>query len=103
MSHIKQSHRPARGRWIFWGFLAIAGFYLFTEHRSHLASVSWPSWLPFGILLLCPLLHMGMHGGQHRHGGPSREKRSPLPDRPGLPGASDTPSPHMHGLGPEDG
>ncbi len=42
------------------GFLAIAGFFLFTEHRAHLLGY-WP----FLLLLLCPLLHM-FHGG---HGG----------------------------------
>jgi hypothetical protein len=44
------------------GFLLIAGFFLFTEHRAHLLGY-WP----FLLLLLCPLLHM-FHGG-HGHGG----------------------------------
>lgn len=39
-------------------FLAIAGFFLFTEHRAHLFG-----WLPFLILLACPLLHVFMHRG----------------------------------------
>jgi hypothetical protein len=42
-------------------FLAIAGFYLMTEHTAHLVGV-----LPYALLLLCPLLHLFMHGG---HGG----------------------------------
>ncbi len=45
------------------GFLAIAGFYLLTEHRAHLFG-----WLPFLILLACPFLHMFMHGGHGGHG-----------------------------------
>ena len=50
------------------GFLAIAGFFLFTEHRAHLLGV-----LPFLLLLACPLMHV-MHGGHGGHGGsPHRE------------------------------
>lgn len=45
------------------GFLAIAGFFLFTEHRAHLLGI-----LPFLLLLLCPLLHM-FHGGHGGHAG----------------------------------
>ena len=42
-------------------FLAIAGFFLLTEHRAHLFG-----FLPFLLLLACPLLHVFMHSG---HGG----------------------------------
>lgn len=45
-------------------FLAIAAFYLATEHTAHFFGV-----LPFALLLLCPLLHMFMHGGHGGHGG----------------------------------
>jgi len=45
------------------GFLAIAGVYLWMEHRAHLLGVL--VWLP---LLLCPLMHFFMH---HSHGGHS--------------------------------
>jgi len=46
------------------GFLIIAGFYLIAEHRAHLFG-----WLPWLLLLACPLLHFFMHGrhGGHRH------------------------------------
>ncbi|MEW6332185.1 MAG: DUF2933 domain-containing protein [Pseudomonadota bacterium] len=51
------------------GFLAVAGFFLFTEHRAHLLGA-----LPFLLLALCPLLHLFGHGhgghGAHRHDGP---------------------------------
>ena len=40
------------------GFLAIAAFFLLTEHTAHLFGV-----LPFLLLLLCPLMHLFMHGG----------------------------------------
>ncbi|MEQ8956219.1 MAG: DUF2933 domain-containing protein [Pseudomonadales bacterium] len=43
------------------GLIAIAAYVLITEHGAHLAP-----WLPFLILLLCPLMHIFMHGG---HGG----------------------------------
>ncbi len=43
------------------GFLLIGGFYLVTEHRAHLYS-----WLPWLLLLACPLMHVFMH---HGHGG----------------------------------
>ena len=45
-------------------FLAIAGFFLVTEHTAHLFGV-----LPYALLLLCPLLHLVMHGGHGGHGG----------------------------------
>lgn len=41
-------------------FLAIVGFFLFTEHRAHLFGI-----LPYLLLLACPFVHMFMHG---RHG-----------------------------------
>jgi hypothetical protein len=48
------------------GFLAIAAFFLLTEHRAHLLGV-----LPFLLLALCPLLHLFGHGGL---GGESRKE-----------------------------
>jgi len=45
-------------------FLAIATFYLVTEHTAHFFGG-----LPFALLLLCPLLHLFMHGGHGGHGG----------------------------------
>ena len=46
------------------GFLLIAAFFLFTEHRAHLFGM-----LPYLFLLACPLLHMFGHGGHGGHGG----------------------------------
>ncbi len=45
-------------------FLAIVGFFLFTEHRVHLFGI-----LPFLLLLACPFMHFLMHGGPGKHGG----------------------------------
>jgi uncharacterized membrane protein len=57
----------SRGGLVLLGFLAIAGFFLLTEHRAHALGV-----LPFLLLALCPLLHLfghGEHGGESRKGG----------------------------------
>jgi hypothetical protein len=54
----------SRSNWVLLGFLAIAGFFLLTEHRAHVLGV-----LPFLLLLACPLLHLFHHGG---HGGHSK-------------------------------
>ena len=50
--------------WVLIAFLAIAAFFLVTEHTAHFFGV-----LPFALLLLCPLLHLFMHGGHGDHGG----------------------------------
>jgi hypothetical protein len=46
------------------GFLTIAAFFLFTEHRAHFFGI-----LPYLLLLACPLLHLFMHGKHGGHGG----------------------------------
>lgn len=60
----KRTPTPRRTRWVFLGFLAVAGFFLWTEHRAHLMGA-----LPYLLLLACPLMHLlhghGHHGGQH--------------------------------------
>ena len=48
-------------------FVAIALFFLITEHTAHVFG-----FLPFALLLLCPLLHLFMHGGHGGHGHGSR-------------------------------
>ncbi len=48
------------------GFIVIgsvAGYFLVTEHWAHVVG-----FLPYLLLLACPLMHMFMHGG-HGHGG----------------------------------
>ncbi len=44
--------------------LAVLLFFLLTEHRAHFFG-----FLPFGFLLLCPLMHLFMHHGHGSHGG----------------------------------
>ncbi len=45
-------------------FLAIASFYLVTEHTAHFFG-----FLPYSLLLLCLIMHLFMHGGHGGHGG----------------------------------
>ena len=68
MAH-EEHGRPwaSKNRLVLIGFLAIAAYFLWSEHRAHVVQ-----FLPYGLLLLCPLLHLfhGGHGGDHReHGG----------------------------------
>lgn len=58
--------RASRAGLVLLCFLAIAAFFLLTEHRAHLFGI-----LPYLLLLACPLLHWLMHGGHgdnHEHG-----------------------------------
>jgi len=62
------------------GFIAIAAFFLVTEHKAHLLGL-WGEHkvhilgaLPYLFLLLCPLLHLFMHGGGHDHHGHDDKK-----------------------------
>jgi hypothetical protein len=51
---------------VFWGFVAIALFYLLAEHRAHVFGV-----LPLLLVLACPLMHLFHHGhGGHGSSGP---------------------------------
>jgi len=58
---------------------AVAGWFLWTEHRAHLLG-----FLPYVVLLACPLMHVFMHhghghGSHHRHGG--ADASGPVPPR----------------------
>ncbi|HSD53987.1 MAG TPA: DUF2933 domain-containing protein [Burkholderiales bacterium] len=53
-------------RWVLIGFAAIAGYFLLAEHRAHAIQ-----FLPWLLLLACPLLHLFHgHGGHGGHGRP---------------------------------
>jgi cation transport ATPase len=43
-------------------FLTIAALYLITQHTAHVLGL-----LPYGLLLLCPFLHLLMHGSHGSH------------------------------------
>lgn len=80
------------GRWAFWGFALIAGYFLYTEHRAHLFSA-----LPFLLLAACPLMHLFHHHGGHHHGnagddGGQDRQRDQTGDAAGQSGAN----PHHH-------
>ena len=53
-------------------FLAIAAFFLITEHTAHLFG-----FLPYTLLLLCPVLHLFMHGGHGDHGADDHANHPP--------------------------
>lgn len=67
MEHRDEHDRaPARrSRWVLYGFLAVAAFFLWTEHRAHVLGA-----LPYLLVLACPLMHFFHHGhGHHGHRG----------------------------------
>jgi hypothetical protein len=60
-----------RSKLVFGGFAVLAALLLAFEHRAHLAGLL--GWLPYLILLACPLMHLFMHGGHGGHGhGPDK-------------------------------
>ncbi len=59
----KQFFRSRTGL-VLLAFLAIAAFFLITEHTAHVFGI-----LPYALLLLCPVLHLFMHRGHGDHGG----------------------------------
>ena len=72
--HFKRT--SSRIHWVLIGFLVIAGFFLFTEHRAHLFGII--PYLPYLLLLGCLLMHFFMHGGHgHSSGGPPSSGATP--------------------------
>jgi hypothetical protein len=53
----------SRANIVLLGFLAIVGYFLVTEHWAHIIP-----FLPWLLLLACPLMHVFMHGGHGGHG-----------------------------------
>ena len=70
-----------RANWVLLGFLAIAAYFLITEHRAHLAGLLY--FLPYLFLLACPLMHLFMHHGHDGHGGHGDKREEDAPVRPG--------------------
>ena len=60
MSCEQRSWFRSRSGVVLLGFLAVAAFFLWEEHKARLLGI-----LPYGLLILCPLMHL-FHGG---HGG----------------------------------
>lgn len=70
----KQSFWRSRNGLVFIAFAIIGAAYLLFEHAAHVVQ-----YLPYGILLLCPLMHVFMHRGHsgHRaHSGESQTSKS---------------------------
>lgn len=59
--------KSSRGKWVLIGFLIVAAYFLWTEHRAHLMGM-----LPYLLLLACPLMHMFHHHGHGGHHGDGR-------------------------------
>lgn len=74
MDHDHVAHNGSaarRSKWVLIGFMAIAAFFLWTEHRAHVLGI-----LPYLIFLVCPLMHLFHHHGhghQHHSGNPSSD------------------------------
>ena len=64
---------PAIRNWVFVGFLSVAAFFLFTEHRAHVLGA-----LPYLLLLACPLMHFF----GHRHAKPNPRDGNKSADPP---------------------
>lgn len=54
----------SKSKMVLIGFLLVAAYFLFTEHRAHIIS-----FLPFLLIAACLLMHIFMHGGHGGHGG----------------------------------
>ena len=71
-----QDRYGTKMNWVLPGFVAVAAFFLLTEHRAHVLGA-----LPYLLLLACPLMHLFMHHdhgshGQHTHHHDSSEGES---------------------------
>jgi len=84
-----QHHQSAGAPGSFWtsrtflvcaAFLVIVGLLLWTEHLAHALG-----YLPFLLILACPLMHMFMHGGHGGHGHHQRTDRERSPSDGGSP------------------
>ena len=68
MKHVKTPWWRSRTKLPFIGFLAIAGYFIWTDHEAHIAP-----YLVWILLAACLLLHGFMHGGHGGDLGPSKK------------------------------
>jgi hypothetical protein len=61
------------------GFLAVAAFFLLTEHTAHVFGA-----LSYLLLAACPVMHLFMHHGHRGHGGDG-DRDGSRHDRHGVP------------------
>lgn len=83
MSQTQKPWTGTAGKIVIGTFVLVLVGLLFTEHRLHVLGFA-----PLLLLLLCPLLHMSMHGGHGGHGGQDS-------DQPNAPDSA-PPAPHRH-------
>ena len=57
-------------RWTFWLFAAVGAYYVLTEHRPHLID-----YLPYVLLMACPLMHLFHRHGHAHHQHPKKDTR----------------------------
>jgi hypothetical protein len=67
-----RSALSSRANIVLLGFLAVTGYFLVTEHWAHVVP-----FLPWMLVLACPLMHVFMHGGHGGHGGSDEGGRPP--------------------------
>lgn len=80
----------SRNTWVLLGFLAVGAYFLFSEHRAHFLY-----YLPFVLLLACPLMHLFHgHGGHGGHGSHAKEREARDDPRRDQPPAA--PQQHQH-------
>ena len=60
MSNSDKSFWSTPQGWAALGLIGAVSYFLLVEHGEHLFN-----WLPFAILLLCPIMHLFMHGGHN--------------------------------------
>jgi hypothetical protein len=53
----------SRSTWVLIGFLAVAAYFLLSEHQAHFIR-----FLPFLLLAACPLMHLFHSHGRHDRG-----------------------------------
>ena len=80
----RSDEKTFRAKWVLLAFLAIAAFFLITEHQAHLSFLITEHrghlsellyYVPFLLLLACPLMHVFMHRGHGGHGAPLKPAR----------------------------
>lgn len=76
--HADHKHTPTKSESRFdlykigkWGAIAIIVYFLWAEHRAHVIQ-----YLPYLLLLACPLIHIFMHGDHAGHGGHNQSQEN---------------------------
>lgn len=81
MNHEHEHHQnsgnnvQSKTKWVMIAFFAIAAYFLVMEHQAHLSGLLY--YLPYLLLLACPLMHLFMHSGHGGHGGNGGHDRHP--------------------------